>query len=78
MSRKSRSIPASSEYQRKVLDSVGVWASYYRANPHRYAIEQLHIHLKLFQMILLYMMNVSVTFVLIACRGRYIAKGFGG
>lgn len=68
----------SSEYQTKVIEGVGVWASYYRANPHRFAIEFLHVSLKLFQMILLFMMNISSVFVFIACRGRYDARGFGG
>lgn len=62
-------VRARTDYQKKVLEGVGVWAAYYRANIHRFAIDYLHISLKLFQIILLYMMNWSMTFVLIASRG---------
>lgn len=57
------------DHQERVLDAVGVWASYYRSNPHRFAMDYLHIHLKLFQIFLLYMMDMGNTTVLITCRG---------
>ena len=71
---------AKNEHQEKVLEGVAIWASYYRANIHRFVEDYFHIQLKLFQIFLLYMMNVCSTFVFIACRGRYSnrAKGFGG
>lgn len=53
----------------ETLESVGFWASYYRANPHRFAKDILNLDLKLFQKILLVMMNWSVSFVFIAARG---------
>ena len=68
---------ARNEHQRKVLEGVEIWASYYRSNIHRFVEDYFHIQLKLFQIFLLYMMNVCSTFVFIACRGRY-AQGFGG
>lgn len=60
---------ARSERQENMLKYVGIWAAYYRANPHRWVKDFLHISLKLFQIILLNMMNVCSTFVLIASRG---------
>ena len=53
----------------KVLDGAAVWASYYRANPQRFVADYLHIELRLFQKILIVMMNISVVFVFIASRG---------
>lgn len=44
-------------------------ASYYRANPHRFVADYLHINLKVFQKILIYMMNRSTIFCFIASRG---------
>lgn len=61
---------ARNEHQEKVLEGVAIWASYYRANIHRFVEDYFHIQLKLFQIFLLYMMNVCSTFVFIACRGR--------
>lgn len=53
----------------KVLRGAALWASYYRANPHRFVHDYLHIELKLFQKILIVMMNISTVFVFIATRG---------
>lgn len=53
----------------RVLEGVARWASYYRANPQRFAKEYLHIDLYLFQKILLVMMNVCTSFVFISARG---------
>lgn len=55
--------------QKDRLRNIAAWASYYRANPQRFASEFMNLRLKLFQKILLYMMNKSVVFVFIACRG---------
>ena len=57
------------DHQQRVLKGVAVWVGYYRSNPHRFAKEYLHLDLHLFQKILLVMMNLSTTFVFIACRG---------
>lgn len=65
---------AKNEHQRRVLDGVAVWAGYYRSNIHRFAEDYLHVHLKLFQIFLLYMMNICTTFVFIGFRG--IGKSF--
>ena len=62
------------ERQQRVLDGVAAWAGYYRCNPHRFAKDFLHLDLHLFQKILLVIMNISNSFVFIACRG--IGKTF--
>ena len=53
----------------RILDGVSVWAAYYRANPNRFVADYLHIELRLFQKIVIVMMNLSVVFVFIASRG---------
>lgn len=58
-----------SDRQQRILDGVAAYAGYYRSNPHRFAKDFLHLDLRLFQKILLFMMNLSSTFVFIACRG---------
>lgn len=63
-----------SERQAKILEGVALWASYYRSNIHRFASDYLHLNLKLFQIILLVMMDKCTTFVFIACRG--LGKSF--
>ena len=62
------------ERQQRILDGVAAWAGYYRCNPHRFAKDFLHLDLHLFQKILLVIMNISNSFVFIACRG--IGKTF--
>ena len=52
-----------------LLDGTKIWAEYWRKNPHRFAIEYLEINLYPFQMILIFMMNISNLFAFIACRG---------
>jgi len=59
----------SSRYE-KILYGAAVWAGYYRANIHRFAEDYLHLDLKWFQKILLFMMNVSRVFIYIASRGQ--------
>lgn len=54
----------------RIMDGVSVWASYYRSNPHRFCKDYLNIDLKLFQKILIYMMNISNYFMYIASRGQ--------
>ena len=53
----------------KVLRGVGIWTAYYRSNPHRFAHDYLHLDLRLFQKILLIMMNFAMEFVFIGSRG---------
>lgn len=60
--------------QEKILNGAAQWAAYYRANPHRLAHDYLHLDLKLFQKILIVMMNLCVNFVFIGSRG--IGKTF--
>lgn len=52
------------------LESVAIWAGYYRANPHRFVKDFFNINLKPFQKLLLFMMNLSNFFVYIAARGQ--------
>lgn len=49
---------------------VKQWASYYRANMHRFSLDYLGVSLKPFQMILLYMMSISELGITIASRGK--------
>lgn len=53
----------------KVMDVVAKKAAYYRANPHRFCEDYLNIKLKLFQKILIFMMNFVNYFMFLACRG---------
>lgn len=61
---------ASEARERRILEGVDAWASFYRANPHRFAADYLNVHLRLFQKILLFMMNVCNFFCYIAARGQ--------
>lgn len=54
----------------RIMNGVATWCSYYRANPHRFCKDYLNINLKLFQMILIFMMNISNYFMYIASRGQ--------
>ncbi len=56
--------------EQRILDGVDAWTSFYRANPHRFAEDYLNVHLRLFQKILIYMMNISNFFCYIAARGQ--------
>ena len=58
-----------SRYER-VLNGAAIWAAYYRANPDKFVKDYLHINLRLFQKILIVMMNISAVFVYIASRGQ--------
>lgn len=58
----------------RALESVAIWAGFYRCNPHRFAKDYLHLNLHLFQKILLVMMNMCTSFVFIASRG--LGKSF--
>ena len=70
--KKARPLPRFSpgnERQRKILEGVEIWAAYYRSNIHRFVEDYLHVKLKLFQIIVLVMMDMATTSVLVACRG---------
>lgn len=56
--------------QRKVMETVARRASFYRANPHRFASEYLGLTLKLFQQIIIYLMNFETNFMYLAARGQ--------
>lgn len=58
-----------SKYE-KAMNGIAVWASFYRANPHKFVEDYLGIELKLFQIILIYMMNHMNYFMYIASRGQ--------
>lgn len=58
-----------SRYDR-ILNGAAIWAAYYRANPHRFVADYLHVELKLFQKILIVMMNINIVFIYIAARGQ--------
>ena len=53
----------------KIMNGVALWASYYRANPHRLCEDYLGIKLKLFQKIILYMMMHNNYLMYLAARG---------
>lgn len=54
----------------RLMEGVGVWTSFYRANPHRFVKEYLGINLKIFQIILLFAMNFNHYFMYLASRGQ--------
>lgn len=62
-----------SRYDR-VMEGAAVWCAYYRSNPHRFVADYLHVELRLFQKILIVMMNLCTVFTFIGTRG--IGKTF--
>lgn len=54
----------------KAMNGVAIWASFYRANPHRFTIDYLNIALKKFQAILLNAMMMSTNLIYLAARGQ--------
>ena len=58
----------------RITEGAAQWCAYYRANPHRFAKDYLHLNLHLFQKILIIMMNWSSTTAFIGSRG--IGKSF--
>lgn len=54
----------------QIMAGAALWAGYYRANINRFAEDYLHVRLRLFQKILLVMMNYCSTFLYIASRGQ--------
>ena len=57
------------EERNRILQGVGDWCSYYRANPHRFAHDYLHVELHTFQKMLLVEMNKASNSVFIGSRG---------
>ena len=55
-------------------EAVARAAGYYRANPHRFVADFLHINLKWFQKVIIFAMNLNPNFCMIASRG--IGKTF--
>lgn len=53
----------------RLYEGFKIWTQYYRANPHRFATEYLGMGLFLFQSILIYMMDISDIFLIVASRG---------
>lgn len=60
--------------QDKTMQTVIERAAYYRANPHRFVKDYLGIDLRLFQMILIVMMNFNTNFMYLASRGQNMAS----
>lgn len=59
-----------SEFQDLIID----WTSFYRKNIHRFIEHYLKIELHLYQIIILFLMNLYPTVVIVACRAS--AKSF--
>ena len=57
------------EKSERIMQGVARMAGIYRANPHRFCEEYLGIKLKLFQKMLLFLMNINTNFMYIAARG---------
>ena len=57
------------EKSERIMEGVGVWAAFYRANPQRFAAEFLNVVLKTYQKILIFMMMHSYHFMYFASRG---------
>lgn len=53
----------------RLMEGVGIWTSYYRANPHRFVRDYLGIELKIFQQILIWAMMHFNFMTYIASRG---------
>lgn len=57
------------EKHNKIMKGIGKWASYYRANPHRFVRDYLGLKLKKFQQIILNEMFRKVNSIYLASRG---------
>lgn len=60
--------------ERRLMETVAKRASFYRANPHRFARDYLNLRLSVFQQIIIFMMNLSTNAMFLASRG--IGKSF--
>ena len=54
----------------KLMQGIGLWTSFYRLFPHLFCKDHLGIMLKPFQIVLIYVMNISQHFIYIASRGQ--------
>lgn len=52
-----------------IMNGVAEWCAFYRENIHRFVADYLHVELRLFQKIILLMMNICTITVFIASRG---------
>lgn len=56
--------------ERRLMETVAKRASFYRANPNRFAKDYLNLNLRIFQQIIIVMMNLSTNFALLCARGQ--------
>ena len=68
-SRKKSADEVAADKAKRVMLGIAKWCSFYRANPHRFAKDYLNLDLKIFQKMLLYMMNINNYFMFLAARG---------
>lgn len=54
----------------RIMNGINIWCSFYRANPHRFVKDYLGINLRIFQQIILFMMNISTNIIYTASRGQ--------
>lgn len=54
----------------RIMQGAANYAAYYRANPHRFAADYLHLELKFFQKVLIIMMNLCTVVTFIGSRGK--------
>lgn len=54
----------------RLMKGVGIWTSFYRANPHRFVRDYFGINLKIFQQILIVAMIHNNYFMYLASRGQ--------
>ena len=57
------------EKSERLMNGVNAWASFYRANPHRFAKDYLNLTLRTFQKINLYEMMHNTNTMYLASRG---------
>lgn len=69
MATKKTESQVAAEKNQKTMNAVRRMTAFYRENPHRLAKDYLNIELRLFQKILIVMMNESTNFMFIAARG---------
>lgn len=61
-------------YSENIRDGLHIYVSFWRSNIHRFALDYMGLNLHIFQIILLYVMDKSDFFMLIAARG--LGKSF--
>lgn len=68
-SKKKTTSEIKQEKEKKLMRGVAAWASFYRANPHRFVADFFNINLKWYQQIILCMMFVHTNAIYLASRG---------